>query len=129
MTGLREQYGTRLQLPYAAIIDGYQRVIFFPGPVLALAVLAGLAGLLIPRRRTAGATLLCASAVILMIIPTAGHEYTQRYVLPAIPLICIAAALALRRPAGRTPAQPPRDRPEPAQRPGPASPRPGGGLR
>ena len=52
----------------------------------------------LPRRRTAVAVLLWASAVILMVLPIAEHEYTYRYVLPAVPLACIAAALALRKP-------------------------------
>jgi len=55
-------------------------------------------------RRTAVAVLLWASAAILIVLPTAEHEYTYRYVLPAVPLACIAAALALRKP-GREAAQ------------------------
>src|SRR5262249_12053433 len=77
----------------------YQRIIFLPGPVFGLVTLAGLAGCLIPRRRTADAALLWASAAIMMILPTAEHEYTYRYVLPCIPLLCITAALALRNPS------------------------------
>lgn len=88
--------GTRLRSPFAAIMNQYQHIIFLPGPVLALALLVGLAGCLLPRRRTAEATFLVASAVILVIVPIAEHEYTYRYILPAIPLMCIAAALALR---------------------------------
>lgn len=88
--------GTRLRQPYAAVMARYQNIIFLPGPALALIVLTGLAGCVIRRRRTAEAVLCCASALILMILPTAGHEYDYRYILPAIPLACIAAALALR---------------------------------
>lgn len=58
-----------------------------------------------PRRRTAVAALLWASAAILTLLPIAEHEYTYRYVLPAVPLACIAAAIALRKP-GREAAQP-----------------------
>lgn len=93
---LGHHLGTRLRQPYAAVMDHYQNIIFLPGPVLAIIVLTGLAGCLIARRRTAVAVLCCASAVILMIFPTAEHEYDYRYILPAIPLACIAAALALR---------------------------------
>lgn len=92
--------GTRLRQPYAAIIDDYQRFIFLSGPVLAVIVLAGLAGCLMPRRRTAEGTFLWVSAVILMIFPAAEHEYAYRYILPSVPLMCIAAALAM-RPAGQ----------------------------
>ena len=50
------------------------------------------------RRRTAVAALLWVSAITIMVLPTAEHEYTYRYVLPAVPLVCIAAAIALRKP-------------------------------
>jgi hypothetical protein len=99
------QYGTRVQSPYATIMDEYQQDIFLPGPVFALIVLTGLAGCLLPRRRTAEAAFLWISAAILIILPTAEHEYTYRYVIPSIPLVCIAAALALRSPAKKTPAE------------------------
>ncbi len=101
--------GTRLQQPYAAIMDEYQRFVYLPGPVLALILLAGLAGGLMPRRRTAEGAFLWISAVVLMILPTAEHEYDYRYILPSVPLACAAAALALRRPAGQPAAQPQRE--------------------
>src|SRR5262249_16411313 len=56
--------------------------------------------ILIPSRRTGAAALLWISAVIILALPTAEHEYTYRYVIPAVPLVCMAAALAFRRPAG-----------------------------
>ena len=98
--------GTRLRQPYAAIMHDYQRFIFLPGPVLALILLAGLAGCVMRRRRTAAGTFLWVSAVILMIVPTAANEYAYRYILPSVPLACIAAALALRRPAAHQLASP-----------------------
>jgi hypothetical protein len=91
-------YGTRLVSPYVFLMNTYQHIVFLPGPVFALIMLTGLAGILLPRRRTAAAALLWASAVILMVLPIAEHEYTYRYVLPAVPLACIAAAIALRKP-------------------------------
>jgi len=91
-------YGTRLESPYVFLMNAYQHIVFLPGPVFALIMLTGLAGILLPRRRTAVAALLWVSAVILMVLPIAEHEYTYRYVLPAVPLACIAAALALRKP-------------------------------
>ena len=96
-------HGTpRLQSPYVQLINAYQRFVFLPGPVFALIVLAGLVGIILPRRRTAAAALLWASAAILMILPVAEHDYTYRYVLPAVPLACIAAAIALRKPGHET---------------------------
>jgi hypothetical protein len=91
-------YGTRLESPYSSVLDFYQRFVFLPGQVLALIMATGLIGLIIPRRRTAAAALLWASAVILIVLPIAEHEYTYRYVLPAVPLACVAAAIALRKP-------------------------------
>jgi hypothetical protein len=95
-------YGTRLEPPYVSLMNSYQRFVFLPGQVFALVMLAGLAGIILPRRRTAAAALLWASAAILIVLPIAEHDYTYRYVLPAVPLACIAAAIALRKPGHET---------------------------
>ena len=91
-------YGTRLQSPYVYLMNEYQHIVFMPGPLLGLIMLTGLAGIILPRRRTADAVLLWVSAVTIMVLPVAEHEYAYRYVLPAVPLACIAAAIALRKP-------------------------------
>jgi hypothetical protein len=120
--------------PYAGIINTYQRVIFLPGPLFGLIAVIGLAGILIPRRRTGAAALLWISAVIILALPTAEHEYTYRYVIPAVPLVCMAAALAFRRHGGddqpATGARPQRtpDR-KPGPDPGPGDPDPEAGHR
>ena len=93
---LGHHYGYRLGQPFARLIDDYERVIVFPGPLFALILVAGLAGIIIPRRRTAAAALLWFSAAVSIVLPIAEHEYTYRYVVPAIPLACMAAALAFR---------------------------------
>jgi hypothetical protein len=99
----RDFHGTpRLQSPYVRLINDYQRFVYLPGPVFALILLTGLVGIILPRRRTAAAALLWVSAGILMILPVAEHDYTYRYVLPAVPLACIAAAIALRKPGHET---------------------------
>ena len=46
--------------------------------------------------------LLWASEGILIVLPIAEHDYTYRYVLPVVPLACIAAAIALRKPGHET---------------------------
>jgi hypothetical protein len=51
--------------------------------------------------RTAARALLWVSAVIVMVLSTAAHEYTYRYVIAAVPLLCMAAGFALRKPAPR----------------------------
>jgi hypothetical protein len=89
--------GTRLVEPYAHLLRGYQSVIFVPGPLFALVVALGLAGIVLPRRRVGAAVLLWTSAVVTVLLPIAEHEYTYRYVIPAVPLACMAAALAFTR--------------------------------
>ncbi len=88
--------GTRLQEPWAGLISRYQDHIHLPGPLFGLIMATGLGGILIRRRRTAAAALVWTAAVIIMILPVAEHEYTYRYIIPAVPLTCLAAALALR---------------------------------
>ena len=94
-------FGVRLVAPYVTVVNIYQHGFFLPGPLFGAIMLAGLAGILIPSRRSPAAILLWASAVIIMVVPTAEHEYTYRYVLPAVPLACMALALAFRKPIGR----------------------------
>jgi hypothetical protein len=94
---LANRTATRLAEPYAGLVSRYQDHVHLPGPLFALIMLAGLAGVIIRRTRTAAGALLWASAVILMVLPVAEHEYTYRYAVPAIPLACLAAALAVRR--------------------------------
>ena len=92
--------GARVVEPYAHLIRGYQRVFFLPGPVFALILIVGLAGLFLPGRRSAAGAMLWLAAVTVLLLPIAEHEYNYRYALPALPLACMAAALVFRsRPA------------------------------
>jgi hypothetical protein len=91
---LGHHLGTRLVQPYSHLIRGYQAVVRMPGPLFALIVAVGLGGILVPRRRTSAAVLLWISALVTVVLPIAEHEYTYRYVIPAVPLACMAAALA-----------------------------------
>ena len=90
-------FGVRVVHVPAVLMNMYQHLIFLPGPVFGLIMLTGLVGIIIPSRRSWPAILLWVSAVIIMVLPTAEHEYTYRYVIPAVPLLCIAAALAFRK--------------------------------
>jgi hypothetical protein len=90
------QYATRAHQPFAYLLREYQAVFHLPGVVVAVILLLGLAGIIIPRRRTAAAVLMWLSAVITIVLPVAVHEYDPRYLSPAIPLGCMAAALAFR---------------------------------
>ena len=60
--------------------------------------------------------------MIILALPTAEHEYTYRYVIPAVPLVCMAAALAFRRQGGDDqPATGARPQRNPDRKPGPDS--------
>jgi hypothetical protein len=87
---------TRLQEPWAGLISRYQDHIHLPGPLFGLILLAGLAGGLIRRTRSAAGLLTWTSAAVLIVVPVAAHEYTYRYMIPAVPLAFLAAALAAR---------------------------------
>jgi hypothetical protein len=93
---LSAHLGARVVEPYAHLIRGYQRVFFLPGPVFALILIVGLAGLLLPGRRSAAGAMLWLAAVTVLLLPIAEHEYNYRYALPALPLACMAAALVFR---------------------------------
>jgi hypothetical protein len=93
---LGHHYATSERHPYTNLMNVYQRMIFLPGPLFGVIVAIGLAGLFIPRRRTAAGALLWISAAIAIVLPIAEHEYTYRYVIPAVPLVCMAAALVFR---------------------------------
>lgn len=93
----RGPIGTRVAEPFAGWMRAYQDVVRVPGTVL-------LALLLVPpmvaavRRRRGGRTeaswaLPWVTSVSLLVIPAATAEFDYRYVLPAVPLACLAAAL------------------------------------
>lgn len=90
-------FATKLHQPYAYLMNRYQTLIWLPGIGLGLIMLAGLAGIVARRRGCAPALLLWVSAVVIIVVPIAEHEYTYRYALPALPLLCIAAGLAFRK--------------------------------
>ena len=86
---------TQVVAPYANIIRGYQRYVWLPGTVYGLILLAGLGGLVLAWRRLGGEALLpWATSFALIVIPAATATFDYRYVLPAVPFACLAAALA-----------------------------------
>ncbi|MEU4228759.1 hypothetical protein AB0F17_31075 [Nonomuraea sp. NPDC026600] len=99
--------GTEVVEPYAGWMRAYQEAGRLPGTVL-LAVLLVPPALAIRRRLTGGRRLASltdepppwllpwSTAVLLLVIPSAVAEFDYRYVLPAVPLACLAAALATR---------------------------------
>jgi Dolichyl-phosphate-mannose-protein mannosyltransferase len=81
--------------PFAAIIRYYQMYVWLPGTVYGLILLAGLGGIVLAWRRVGGEALLpWTISVALIVMPAATAEFDYRYVLPAVPFACLAAAMA-----------------------------------
>ncbi|MFC7585614.1 hypothetical protein ACFQYP_19125 [Nonomuraea antimicrobica] len=76
--------------PYATVMAAYP--FYLRGPILAAILLVGGLGALL-RRRTA--VLPWLAAVFLLVAPVAVLDFGHRYVLPAVPLACLAAALTV----------------------------------
>ncbi|MGP3955484.1 hypothetical protein ACTWPT_05760 [Nonomuraea sp. 3N208] len=93
--------GTEIVEPYAGWLRAYQSMARLPGPLL-LGVLLVPPVVAIARRRSgrlAGAPswpVPWSVAIVLLITPAAAAEFDYRYVLPAVPLACLAAALSIR---------------------------------
>ncbi|WP_236667568.1 MULTISPECIES: hypothetical protein [unclassified Nonomuraea] len=97
--------GTKIVEPYAGWLRAYQSAARLPGPVLlgVLLVPPAMAVAGLRRRRQcrprAGAPAWLvpwSAAAVLLVTPAAAAEFDYRYVLPAVPLACVAAALSLR---------------------------------
>ncbi|GAA0393359.1 hypothetical protein GCM10009530_50890 [Microbispora corallina] len=108
--------------PYAGMLRAYQRVAFLPGTLLLAVLLvppSAAAARLLARRRQAGGGLRglvrweargaprgtvppagrwglpWTAAWTLLLVPPATAQFDYRYVLPVVPLACLAAALAV----------------------------------
>ncbi|MEV4457701.1 hypothetical protein [Microbispora sp. NPDC049633] len=86
--------------PFAGWLRAYQEQGFLRGPLLAAILLAGLAGL-VARRWTA--LLPWTAAAVLLLLPPLIAAFDHRYVVPVVPLACLAAGLALGSGATRAP--------------------------
>ena len=115
---------SRVVEPFAFAIGGYERVFYTYGPLFGLILLTGLGGVLRFRRSTGrlpvrmvwsrrtGSMLPWVTAVVLLVTPIAIADFDYRYLLPVLPLACLAAALAFapaRVPAPPESAERPRD--------------------
>ncbi|MFG1703524.1 hypothetical protein ACFLIM_10050 [Nonomuraea sp. M3C6] len=94
--------GTEIVEPYAGWLRAYQSMARLPGPVLLGVLLVPPVAAFARRRkarRLAGAPAWLvpwSAAVVLLVTPAAAAEFDYRYVLPAVPLACLAAALSIR---------------------------------
>lgn len=94
--------GTWIVEPYAGWMRVYQDVARMPGTVLLVILLVPPVAAVwrrfrYGRRRGSGPALWLlpwSVAAVLLITPAAAAEFDYRYVLPAVPLACLAAALA-----------------------------------
>jgi hypothetical protein len=91
---------TRLVQPYASWLVTYQRYVYLRGTLLGVILLAGLAAMVI-RRRVSGPGLPWAFAVTILLVPPLVADFDLRYLVPAVPVACLAAALAFAPGAGQ----------------------------
>ncbi|MEZ0073334.1 hypothetical protein [Planotetraspora sp. GP83] len=87
---------THVVRPWSDFMIGYQNVVRLPGIVLGLLLLTGLYGVALRWRDIGGPVLLpWLGAAGLILAPAATAEFDYRYLLPAVPLACLAAAITL----------------------------------
>ncbi|MFI6733877.1 hypothetical protein ACIBI9_13180 [Nonomuraea sp. NPDC050451] len=93
----RGAIGTEIVEPYAGWLRAYQSMVRLPGPVfLGVLLVPPVAAVIRRRRRPAPWLVPWSAAVVLLVTPAAAAEFDYRYVLPAVPLACLAAALSIR---------------------------------
>ncbi|MFI6992782.1 hypothetical protein [Nonomuraea wenchangensis] len=89
-----ELRGAESVSPYADFLVAYQYAAYLRGPLLGAILLLGAVAAV---RRPAVALLPWAVAAGLLIGPVAVLDFDHRYVLPVVPVACLAAALAFTR--------------------------------
>jgi hypothetical protein len=92
---------TRAVRPFASWLVSYQNWIYLRGTLLGVILLAGLGLLIVRFRRSGGARLPWFCAVTILVVPPLTADFDLRYLVPAVPLACLALALAC-APAKRT---------------------------
>ena len=114
--------------PFAGWMRGYQRFAYLPGALLGVLLLVGprrdrpeLARRRVPAAGRLGRPRACSpglASVTLLVVPVMTADFSERYALIAMPVICLAAALAF---APRDPGAPPRQAAAPAPEEVPAA--------
>jgi hypothetical protein len=95
---------TRAVQPFASWLVSYQRYAYLRGTLLGVVLLGALAAIIARWRasRARGALIAWAFAVTILLLPPMIADFDLRYLVPAVPAACLAAALAFapRRGAG-----------------------------
>jgi hypothetical protein len=84
---------TRAVQPFAAWLVSYQRYGYLRGTLLGVILAGGLAAMIV-RRRAGGAGLAWTFAAAILVVPPMIADFDLRYLVPAVPAACLAAALA-----------------------------------
>jgi len=93
--------GLRVVQPYAGWVRAYQNLMVVSGPLLGLMTLIGLAGLIAAWRRLGGPALLpWLTGLCLLVVPAATVDFSPRYLVCAVPPLCVAAAIGIQQIAG-----------------------------
>lgn len=84
--------------PLASALIFWQRHFYFPGPVLALALLGGFGAAIgrtrgFARRLGAEGVLFSSCATLLLVVPVATVVFDYRFIVPTLPLLGIAGAI------------------------------------
>ena len=87
---------TRVVQPFASWLVSYQRYAYLRGTLLGVILLGGLVTIIARRRagRAGGALIAWAFAVTILLVPPMIVDFDLRYLVPAVPAACLAAALA-----------------------------------
>jgi hypothetical protein len=86
--------------PWSTFLQKYQEVVYLRGPLLFLLLAAGFVGIVLSARRKTrwgwgGLALMpWLVGVALIVLPPATAGFSYRYVLAAVPAVCLAAGLA-----------------------------------
>jgi hypothetical protein len=85
---------TRAVAPFASWLVTYQRYGYLRGTLLGVLLAAAAGGLIARRRRALAGGLPLAFAVTILLVPPLIADFDLRYLVPAVPAACLAAALA-----------------------------------
>jgi hypothetical protein len=96
---------TRARQPFSGIMIAYQRVAYLRGTMVGILLLLGLGGIVRGwrlRERGGPALLPWLTGLTVLLVPVMTADFSLRYVVPALPAVSLAAALAFLRPEVQT---------------------------